>query len=82
MVMKKTFWLSAVSAMLLIVGSYYTNQSFGPVSEIGTAALEMTGLTPALGITTSFAVNMVAQYFVVVGVIYFFVRTIAKSFKD
>jgi hypothetical protein len=82
MVMKKTFWLSAVFAMLLIAGSYGTNHDFKPISEIGTAALEMSGLSTTLGGTTSFALNMFTQYFIVMGVIYFFLRTVAKSFKD
>ncbi len=82
MVMKKTFWISAILSMLLVIGSYEANYQFKPVSQISTAALEMAGLGIEIGGTSYFALSMITQYFILITVFYFFLRSIAKSFTN
>ncbi len=82
MVMKKTFWVSAILAMLIVVGSYGTNHEMKPVSDISSAALEISGLNTKLGDTSYFVTSMMTQYFIILTVFYFFMRSIAKSFKS
>ena len=82
MVMKKTFWLSAILAMLLVMANYTANNDFSPVSDISSAALEVTGLDAQLSDTTYLAASMITQYVILLGVFYFFLRSISKSFKN
>ena len=82
MVMKKTFWVSAILAMLLVIGSYESDYQFRPVSQISSAALEMAGLSIEAGGTSYLAISMMTQYFILVTVFYFFLRSIAKSFTS
>jgi hypothetical protein len=82
MVMTKTFWVSAVLAMLLVMVSYSAHYDFRPVSEISSAALEMTGMNVNLSDTGYFAASMITQYLILLTVFYFILRSVAKSFKS
>ena len=82
MVMTKTFWVSAILSMLLVIASYSVNNDFSPVSDISSAALEITGLNTQLNDTTYLVASMITQYVILLGVFYFFLRSIAKSFKS
>lgn len=80
MVMKKTFWVAAILAMLFVMASYETNQDFRPVTQLSNAALEMAGLNIEMGGMSYIAVSMITQYFILLTVFYFIMRSVAKSF--
>ena len=81
MVMAKTFWVSAVLAMLFVMASY-SDFGFTPMSDFSNAALEMTGMTVESGGASMMIMGMMTQYLILLGVFYFFLRSVAKSFKS
>ena len=82
MVMTKTFWVSAILAMLVVMASYSSNNHFYPVSDLSNTALEVSGLNMQFGDAGYFAVSMLTQYLILLAVFYFFLRSVAKSFKN
>jgi len=82
MVNTKAFWLSAVLAMVIVMASYSAYNEFSPVSDISNAALEVTGMSVNLSDTSYILMSMVTQYLILLTVFYFFLRSVAKSFKD
>jgi hypothetical protein len=82
MVMKKTFWISAFLAMLILMASYNSESSFNVVSDLSNAALHVSGIGMQLGDTSYFVMNMLTQYIMLLSVFYFFLRSIAHGFKN
>lgn len=82
MVKTKTFWISAVLAMLLVMASYSANNTLKPVSDVSSAALEITGLSVNLNDTTYLVASMITQYLILLTVFYFILRSISNSFKN
>jgi hypothetical protein len=80
MVMKKTFLVSMMLAVLLLSSSYNTESSLRSVSGVGHAALEVTGLPVVPSDSAAFAVGSLIEYAIVVGAFYFFLRSVARSF--
>ena len=82
MVKTKTFWVSAILAMILVMASYSANNTLSPVFDVSSAALEITGLSVNLNDTSYLIASMMTQYLILLTVFYFILRSISGSFKN